>query len=144
MIKNKEFINLIENIDSLFSLFEAKFKSSNFQADWKIFTYVIKNQLENKITTTTSLIHYANLPHATGIRRINKLIDQKKIYKKSKTKSGKSFSIHPSSKLVKDFKVFLETYIESKNLKNKVKNYSETMPMSNSIASRYVLYPRIH
>ncbi len=145
MINNKELIRLIDHIDTLFLLYKKKFKSSNFETDWKIFSYVIKNHSLNRVTSITSIINYSNLPHATGIRKINKLIKNKKLYKKSKSKSGKSFSIHPSSKLIADFELFLNDLYQSSNLKDEVKkNYSETMPLVNSIASRYVLYPRIH
>ena len=142
---NKKLLNLIDHIDNTFLLYKKKFKESSFETDWKIFSYVIKNHLNNKITSITSIINYSNLPHATGIRRINKLIKNKKLYKKSKTKSGKSFSIHPSSKLIQDFELFLHDLYQSINFDDEVKkNYTETMPLVNSITSRYVLYPRIH
>lgn len=142
---NKKLINSIDFIETIFLLYKKKFKDSNFETDWKIFSYVIKNHLENKIISIKSIINYSNLPHATGIRRINKLIKNKKLYKKSKSKSGKSFSIHPSSKLIVDLELFLDDLYHSNNLDDEVKkNYTETMPLVNSIASRYVLYPRIH
>ena len=145
MINDKKLISLIDHIDNTFLLYKKKFKDSSFETDWKIFSYVIKNHSNNKITSITSIINYSNLPHATGIRRINKLIKNKKLYKKSKSKSGKSFSIHPSSKLIQDFELFLNDLYQSINFDDDVKkNYTETMPLVNSITSRYVLYPRIH
>ena len=142
---NKKLQKLIDHIDNTFLLYKKKFKDSSFETDWKIFSYVIKNHSNNKITSITSIINYSNLPHATGIRRINKLIKNKKLYKKTKTKSGKSFSIHPSSKLIQDFELFLNDLYQSINYDDEVKkNYTETMPLVNSITSRYVLYPRIH
>ena len=145
MVNNKKLISLIDHIDNTFLLYKKKFKDSSFETDWKIFSYVIKNHTNNKITSITSIINYSNLPHATGIRRINKLIKNKKLYKKSKSKSGKSFSIHPSSKLIQDFELFLNDLYQSINFDDEVKkNFTETMPLVNSITSRYVLYPRIH
>ena len=145
MVNNKKLLKLIDHIDNTFLLYKKKFKDSSFETDWKIFSYVIKNHTNNKITSITSIINYSNLPHATGIRRINKLIKNKKLYKKSKSKSGKSFSIHPSSKLIQDFELFLNDLSQSINFDDEVKkNYTETMPLVNSITSRYVLYPRIH
>ena len=145
MVNDKKLISLIDHIDNTFLLYKKKFKDSSFETDWKIFSYVIKNHSNNKITSITSIINYSNLPHATGIRRINKLIKNKKLYKKSKSKSGKSFSIHPSSKLIQDFELFLNDLYQSINFDDEVKkNYTETMPLVNSITSRYVLYPRIH
>ena len=145
MVNNKKLLNLIDHIDNTFLLYKKKFKDSSFETDWKIFSYVIKNHSNNKTTSITSIINYSNLPHATGIRRINKLIKNKKLYKKSKSKSGKSFSIHPSSKLIQDFELFLNDLYQSINFDDEFKkSYTETMPLVNSITSRYVLYPRIH
>ena len=145
MVNNKKLLNLIDHIDNTFLLYKKKFKDSSFETDWKIFSYVIKNHSNNKTTSITSIINYSNLPHATGIRRINKLIKNKKLYKKSKSKSGKSFSIHPSSKLIQDFELFLNDLNQSINFDDEFKkNYTETTPLVNSITSRYVLYPRIH
>ena len=145
MVNNKKLISLIDHIDNTFLLYKKKFKDSSFETDWKIFSYVIKNHSNNKTTSITSIINYSNLPHATGIRRINKLIKNKKLYKKSKSKSGKSFSIHPSSKLIQDFELFLNDLYQSINFDDEFKkSYTETMPLVNSITSRYVLYPRIH
>ena len=144
-MNDKKLIKLIDHIDKTHSLYKEKFKDSNFETDWKIYSYVIKNYIKNKITSTTSIINYSNLPHSTGLRRINKLIKNKKLYKKSKSKSGKSFSIHPSSKLILDFELFLNDFYQTINFDNEIKkNYTETTPLVNSLASRYVLYPRIH
>ena len=121
MVNSKKLLNLIDHIDNTFLLYKKKFKDSSFETDWKIFSYVIKNHSNNKTTSITSIINYSNLPHATGIRRINKLIKNKKLYKKSKTKSGKSFSIHPSSKLIQDFELFLNDLYQSINFDDDVK-----------------------
>ena len=64
---------------------------------------LFQNHLDNKITTTTSIIQASGLPFATGLRKVNKLIKKKKLIQRSKTKSGKSFSIHPSNNLIKEF-----------------------------------------
>tara|TARA_B100000965_G_scaffold350166_1_gene323923 strand:+ start:131 stop:565 length:435 start_codon:yes stop_codon:yes gene_type:complete len=144
MTNKDQLIKLINQIDLSIFLFNKKFRNSIFFTDWKIFSFVIRNQIENKITTTTSLINYSGLTHATGIRRIKKLIKEKKLIKRIKTKSGKSFSIHPSSQLLKDFNSYLISVDDSLNVKIQSNRGSETIPISVSVSSRYVLYPRLH
>ena len=144
MTNKDQLIKLINQIDLSIFLFNKKFRNSIFFTDWKIFSFVIRNQIENKITTTTSLINYSGLTHATGIRRIKKLIKEKKLIKRIKTKSGKSFSIHPSSQLLKDFNSYLSSVDDSFNIKIQSNRGSETIPTSISVSSRYVLYPRLH
>ena len=144
MINDKELLKLIDHIDSSLLLFKSKFEHSEFETDWKIFSYCIKNNIQNKLTNITSLINISGLPHSTGLRKINKLIDQKKLIKKSKTKSGKSFSIHPSVKLVNDFKSYLNSINDLLTINPIEDNRTDRFPTTISLSSRYVLYPRIH
>ena len=144
MINDRELLKLIDHIDSSLLLFKSKFEHSEFETDWKIFSYCIKNNIQNKLTNITSLINISGLPHSTGLRKINKLIDQKKLIKKSKTKSGKSFSIHPSVKLVNDFKSYLNSINDLLTVNPIEDNRTDRFPTTISLSSRYVLYPRIH
>ena len=144
MINDRELLKLIDHIDSSLLLFKSKFEHSEFETDWKIFSYCIKNNIQDKLTNITSLINISGLPHSTGLRKINKLIDQKKLIKKSKTKSGKSFSIHPSVKLVNDFKSYLNSINDLLTINPIEDNRTDRFPTTISLSSRYVLYPRIH
>ena len=144
MINDRELLKLIDHIDSSLLLFKSKFEHSEFETDWKIFSYCIKNNIQDKLTNITSLISISGLPHSTGLRKINKLIDQKKLIKKSKTKSGKSFSIHPSVKLVNDFKSYLNSINDLLTVNPIEDNRTDRFPTTISLSSRYVLYPRIH
>lgn len=144
MINDKELLLLIDHINTSLSLFKKKFKKSNFETDWKIFSFCIKNQIQNKLTNVTSLINISGLPHSTGLRRINKLIDEKKLIKKSRTNSGKSFSIHPSSKLIEDFVSYLTSINNLLESKSFNENQTDRFPTTLSLSSRYVLYPRMH
>jgi|TARA_B100001059_G_scaffold210856_1_gene224810 multiple sugar transport system substrate-binding protein len=144
MINDKELLLLIDHINTSLSLFKKKFKKSNFETDWKIFSFCIKNQIQNKLTNVTSLINISGLPHSTGLRRINKLIDEKKLIKKSRTNSGKSFSIHPSSKLIEDLVSYLTSINNLLESKSFNENQTDRFPTTLSLSSRYVLYPRMH
>ena len=85
MFNDKELLILIDHINASLSLFKKKFKNSNFDVDWKIYSFCMKNHFQNKLTNITSLINISGLPHSTGLRRINKLIEEKRLIKKSKT-----------------------------------------------------------
>ncbi|MBV6636534.1 MAG: sugar ABC transporter substrate-binding protein [Mameliella sp.] len=62
--------------------------------------HLIKGHLEARITTPTSLIAAANVPYATANRRLRDMIDAGMIDQRPRTKTGKSFSMHPSEKLL--------------------------------------------
>ena len=106
-MNRNEITTLLKFVSKTRILFNKTVSNQTIDADWRIFSYVISNHLENKICTSTSIIQVSGLPFATGLRKVNKLIKEKKLIKRSKTKSGKSFSIHPSGDLIKEFTEYL-------------------------------------
>ena len=106
-MNRNEITTLLNFVDKTRLLFNKKITNNTVDSEWRIFSYVIKNHLDNKIITTTSIIQSSGLPFATGLRRVNKLIKEKKLIQRVKTKSGKSFSIHPSSELIEEFTLYL-------------------------------------
>ena len=97
-------INFIDKSRSKFSSYLSVF---DVDTDWKMISYLVEQHLNNKVVTINSLISISGLPFTTGLRRVNKLIEKKILIKRVKTLTGKSFSLHPSEKLIKDFFNFI-------------------------------------
>ena len=106
-MNRNEINSLLKFVDKTRILFNKTVSNKTVDSDWKIFSFVITNHLDNKINTITSIIQASGLPFATGLRRVKKLINEKKLIQRTKTKSGKSFSIHPSTELIKEFTDYL-------------------------------------
>ena len=96
-MNRNEISTLLKFVSKTRILFNKTVSNQTIDADWRIFSYVISNHLENKLCTTTSIIQVSGLPFATGLRKVNKLIKEKKLIKKIETKSGKYFSINTIS-----------------------------------------------
>ena len=75
-MNRNEIITLLKFVDKTRLLFNRSISIKTIDADWNIFSYVIINHLDNKITTTTSIIQASGLPFATGLRRVKKLIHE--------------------------------------------------------------------
>ncbi len=84
-MNRNEITTLLKFVDKTRLLFNRSISIKTIDADWNIFSYVIINHLDNKITTTTSIIQASGLPFATGLRRVKKLIQEKKLIQRSKT-----------------------------------------------------------
>ena len=56
-----------------------------------------------RVITPTSLIAASNVPYATANRRLKDMIEAGLIDQRPRTKSGKSFSMHPSDKLLEQW-----------------------------------------
>ncbi len=62
--------------------------------------HLIRNHLEARIVTPTSLIGASGVPYATANRRLKEMIASGLIEQRPRTATGKSFSIHPSDRLL--------------------------------------------
>ena len=106
-MNRNEITSLLKFVDKTRFLFSKTISNNKIDSDWRILSFVVKNHYENKINTISSIIQASGLPFATGLRRVRKFIRQKKLIQRTKTKTGKSFSIHPSSELIKEFTDYL-------------------------------------
>ncbi|MCV2874177.1 extracellular solute-binding protein [Defluviimonas sp. WL0050] len=92
--------------------------------------HVIKGHFEAKAVTPTSLIAASNVPYATANRRLKEMIDAGLIDQRPRTKSGKSFSMHPSEKLLAQWtrisdrvRRLTETYFDTQHGRGDVRDY---------------------
>ncbi|MXN64925.1 extracellular solute-binding protein [Stappia sp. GBMRC 2046] len=65
--------------------------------------HLIRGHFEAKIVTPTSLIGASRVPYATANRRLKEMIEAGLVDQRPRTKTGKSFSMHPSEKLLEDW-----------------------------------------
>ena len=61
---------------------------------------LMRGHIEGKIVTATALIGASRVPYATANRRLQEMFDAKLVEKRPRTKTGKSYSMHPSETLL--------------------------------------------
>ena len=69
-------------------------------------TNLIQHHLEAKPVTATSLVAASGTPYATAKRRLQEMIDAGLVEQRPRTKTGKSFSLHPSAKMIDNWTLF--------------------------------------
>ncbi|PWL34055.1 MAG: sugar ABC transporter substrate-binding protein [Marivita sp. XM-24bin2] len=69
-------------------------------AHLRMAVHLLKGHFDAKIVTPTSLISASQVPYATANRRLKEMVDADLIEQRPRTKTGKSFSMHPSEKLL--------------------------------------------
>jgi len=75
---------------------------------WRMLLMLIRRHLEGKPVTITSLAASSDVPYGTAMRRIDELLEQEIILRRPRTRTGRSFSIHPAEKLLDDFQIFAQ------------------------------------
>ncbi|WMS41364.1 extracellular solute-binding protein [Acuticoccus sp. MNP-M23] len=66
----------------------------------KILSHLMLSHLEGRQVTPSSAIAASGVPYATATRRLAELVESGLIDQRAKTKSGKSFTLHPSETLI--------------------------------------------
>lgn len=69
-------------------------------AHLRMMLHLLRGNSEGKTITLTSLISASRVPYATANRRIKEMIEEGLIEERPRTNTGKSFSMHPSEKLL--------------------------------------------
>lgn len=67
---------------------------------------LLRNYLAGRVTTVSSLADASGLSYGTAIRAIEAMIGHGEIVKRPRTATGKSFSLHPSPKLLQRWQVY--------------------------------------
>jgi len=79
---------------------------ASIDARWNIIAYAMKRHLEGKLLTITSLADAAEVPYGTAMRRIGELIEEGLLLRRPRSKSGKSYSLHPTRDLISQFEAY--------------------------------------
>lgn len=101
-----ELLRVLNFAGSLRKLGDRQSALASIDARWNIITYAMKRHLEGKLLTITSLADAAEVPYGTAMRRIGELIDEGLLLRRSRSKSGKSFSLHPTRDLISQFEAY--------------------------------------
>ena len=70
----------------------------------RMLSFLMRNHLAGRQSTQTSLIQASGLSYGTALRVLQDLVDRGVVNKRPRTKTGKSFSLHPSPDHIKQWK----------------------------------------
>lgn len=99
----EEMLRIIDFMGSSRAITETQTTLSSVDPRWNIISYAMQRHLEGKSMTITTMALAADVPYGTALRRINELIDSGMLLKRVRSKTGKSYSLHPSRELIKEF-----------------------------------------
>lgn len=102
----EELLRILSFVDSNRSIAEKDTCLSAVDPRWNIISFAIRRHLEGKLITVTSAAMAADVPYGTAMRRISELIEEGLLHKRPKSRSGKSFSVHPTRQLIDEFERF--------------------------------------
>jgi multiple sugar transport system substrate-binding protein len=73
--------------------------------------FLIRSHAEGRVVTSSTLIAASDVPYATGRRKLEDMIASGQIEQRPRTKSGKTFSLHPSADLLDHWNRFADRIV---------------------------------
>lgn len=70
---------------------------------WNIIAYLMRSEIKGQVVTSSTLAQVSKTPYSTSRRLIARLIDEGHIVRKPRSRTGKTFSVHPSPAIMKAF-----------------------------------------
>ena len=105
-ITGEEFTLFLDFIDALGSEAEQVLSLKRGYDETRLITTLLRNHLQGKLTTTTYLASVSGLGYGTAIRAIKSIEARGLLIRRPRTKTGKSFSLHPSNKLIAEWQEY--------------------------------------
>ncbi|WP_020680217.1 extracellular solute-binding protein [Marinobacterium rhizophilum] len=102
----EELIRVLDFIDTTRKLGDKEVPLTIVDPRWNLISFALRRHYEGKLITNTSLALTAEVPYGTALRRINELLEEGLLLKRARSRTGKSYSLHPTSKLIEIFEKF--------------------------------------
>jgi len=96
----QEMLAFLDFCDEIADEAERDFPLKSPDPYQRIITFLMRRHLQALLTTVTNLAEASGVPYATAMRRISEMIEQGLIIQRPRTRTGKSFSLHPSPQLI--------------------------------------------
>ena len=98
-----ELLRIINFLERIRAPYDEKLPSADPDPVWNIVLFLMKSHLRGDQVTMSSLASVAQIPFASAMRRIHRLIDDGEIEQHSRNPGGKSFYLIPSHRLKSNF-----------------------------------------
>ena len=105
-VSGKEFTKFLDFVDALGSEAEQVLSLKRGYDETRMITTLLRNHLTGKLTTTSLLADASGLGYGTAIRAINSIEARGLLIRRPRTKTGKSYSLHPSLKLIDEWQEY--------------------------------------
>ena len=96
-------LRVIDFIERTRKPFAKLMPVSDEESIWKVIACLIKSEIKGQIVTASALAHVSGAPFSTSRRLIARLIARGHIVRKPRSRTGKTFSLHPSAEITRAF-----------------------------------------
>jgi multiple sugar transport system substrate-binding protein len=100
-----ELSRIIDFVEQLEDETDAALGLHSSGRELRILVYLMRNHIAGRLTTQSSLVAASGLAYGTALRAIQSLVDRGMVMRRPRTRTGKTFSLHPTPALIQQWKV---------------------------------------
>ena len=105
-VSNKEISRLLDFVDRFQQEAELSLSIKTGYSELRILTMLMRSHLEGKVCTSSSLAGASGLSYGTAVRALASIEERGLIARRPRTETGRSFSLHPTPKLIGEWQEF--------------------------------------
>ena len=105
-VSNQEMFRFLDFIEQLEQETERSLSIRRGYSEIRILSTLMRNHLSGKLTTSSSLVGASGLTYGTAMRAIEAIEKRGLLVRRPRTPTGKSFSLHPSKRLMLEWQEF--------------------------------------
>lgn len=98
-----ELLGVVKFLERLHAEIEGGLEPNTPNPHLNMSLYLMRAHLEGRTVTTTSLVAAAGVPYATAMRKLSDLQKAGLIEQRPRTRTGRSFSLHPSPEMIQSW-----------------------------------------
>ncbi len=98
-----ELLRIVDFLDKVRQPFLGRITGAEPDPYWNITSALVRAHLTGRPMTISTLAQLSGTPYATGLRKIAAMERRGQILRKTVGASGRSFTLHPSTELLRDF-----------------------------------------
>ena len=105
-VTGEEFTLFLDFVDAMGAEAEQALSLRKGYDETRIITTLLRNHLQGNLTTMSLLASASGMGYGTAIRAINSIEERGLLIRRPRTKTGKSYSLHPTEKLFAEWQEF--------------------------------------
>lgn len=105
-MNEQELLRVISFLEKTRAPYMQMIPTAEEDSSWNILLYLVRQHVSGATVTMSALASVASVPYATAMRRIHRLTEQGHIVRRPISRTGKSFSLHPSAELLDAFEQY--------------------------------------
>lgn len=106
-MKDLEFLRILEFLRHIRQPWAETFPQADNDLVWHLLHHLVGSVTRGEVVTTSNLAQAGYAPYTTSLRKIEELVAEGLIVRVPRSKTGKSFALHPSPQLRRDFENYL-------------------------------------